>query len=143
MTLAQLRTHLAELGIQLRADRDAVALARATVEQQTIDDAGGQKALGANEDDRTRKLTLAVATSDNVGHWLHQLRDHEAQLDRLNAELSNQLDARRAAEWSIRERTLALLEARAQGLDEASDEHLNEIVELVPAASGDELHLPF
>jgi len=128
-TLAQLRAELAELGIALRADRDALALARATVEQHTIDTAGGSKALGPNEDERTRKLTLAIGSSDNVGHWLARVRDHEAQLDRLSAQLATLLDQRRAAEWAIRERTLQLLEASARYADEASDERLDERIE--------------
>ena len=54
--------------------------------------AGGAKAFGANEDERSRKLILALAEDPNYSGWLAKLHAAEDAEARLTAELEAAID---------------------------------------------------
>lgn len=104
-----LRSRLAEIAIDLRTRKDQLTAAQLAAEQAAIDQAGGTKALGTNEEERKRRLAIAVAAHPATSDILTYLRRLEADRDRLEAELASETDERRAHEWSIRERLVDLL----------------------------------
>jgi len=94
---------------QLRDARDVLGTSRARIEQAAIDQAGGTRSLGANDDDRQRKLALVLAGDETYRHHLLRVRHLEAQLDTLNADLAAINDERRATEWAIRSQLAQVL----------------------------------
>lgn len=152
-------TQLAEVEILLRDARDAEARAKLQAEQQAIAAAGSLKALGSNDDERKRALLIAVADDPACQAAQRAVRGHEAQRERLLAQLETWKDERRAQEWEIRSRTADAIRTVAtlsgdpddtKAIDQALDEAasilltnlLNRVVRQVPAAATTE-EMPF
>lgn len=102
MDLGSLRARLADAEIAVREASDALGVEKARSEQRAADAAGGTKGLGANEDERKRALTLALADDRGYQEALRRLRSAEADRDRQAVQLEAARDARRAQEWAIR-----------------------------------------
>ena len=121
------RTQLATAKIALRAAQDHYDLTKAQAEQRSIDAAGGSKHLGANTDDRTRALTLALAQDTAYRESLTVLRQAQATVDRLQAEVDDAIDQRRKLDRDSRDRAsdaiaqLALLSAERVPLSLAAE----------------------
>lgn len=105
-----LRMSLAEARIALRSANDDMAVTKALAESRVIEEVGGEKALGANAEARERALTLALAQSASYQAGLQRLREMEARVERLQAEVDAVRDARRESEWRVRERLAQVLE---------------------------------
>lgn len=111
-TLPETRKRLVETRITLRQANDHFAQSRAEAEQRAIDAAGGEKSLGANEEARKRALTLVLAKDDDYQLAVTMIRQMEATVDRLEAEMEDLRDARREEEWRIRLRLADALDRR-------------------------------
>lgn len=85
---------------------------RAKCEMAIIQAAGGEKALGANEAERKRVLTVKLDESETYQHVMQQLRRAENDLLYAEMELDHLLDERRAEEWAIRARLADALQGR-------------------------------
>ncbi len=118
--IAGRRNALINLRIALRELQDNLVTAKATAEQKAIDEAGGDKALGANETARTRALTLALAEDIVYQKALADIRTTEASLLRTDADLENARDERRAEEWRIRMRLADALDGRGVQTEHAN-----------------------
>lgn len=100
---------LAQYADALRADRDAEQAARLLAEQAAIDEAGGVKALGANEDERRRALGLALLRDANYQVALRRLRATEARHAEAEAALKDQEAEAQRRRWEIRAALVAAL----------------------------------
>lgn len=100
--LSDLRLELAQAKADLREARDDLTVVQAAIERQVIDEAGGSRALGANERDRERALTLALNDQASYTRALAALRDRESEIERLEAEIQNAEDERRRHEYAVR-----------------------------------------
>lgn len=69
------------------------------------------KRLGANAEERVRTLTWALDSDVAYGEVRVRLLTAQAELDEAEAHLAMLLDVRRASEWEVRSRLVALLEA--------------------------------
>jgi hypothetical protein len=119
-TLATLRIALAEARISLKDAKDYEATARAVAETTAIE--GGTN--GKNADERARNLTIALMDDNYYQNARISLRDAEAKVDHLQAEIANYEDTIRADEARIREKLAdALMGKRVDDLtaDQAFD----------------------
>ncbi len=107
------RVQLAAARIALRAAQDHYDLITAQAEQRIIDAAGGAKHLGANAEDRSRALTLALAEDHAHAEALTLLRQAQAEVDRLQAEVDDAIDERRTLDRASRDRASAAIEQLA------------------------------
>ena len=107
------RTHLATARIALRAAQDHYDVTRAQAEQRIIEAAGGTKNLGANAEDQTRALTIALAEDAAYTESLTVLRQAQAKVDRLQAEVDDTIDQRRTLDRASRDRASAAIEQLA------------------------------
>ncbi len=107
------RQRLAAARIALREVQDHYELINAQAEQRIIDAAGGAKNLGANAEDRTRALTLALAQDRDHAAALTLLRQAQAEADRLQAEVDDAIDQRRKLDRASRDRASAAIETLA------------------------------
>ena len=98
--LAGCRRRLAAAEIALRAAKDAEVLERAEAEALAIAALNGS--AGKNDDERKRNLTIALRRSLPYQEVLAALRDAEADLTSVQAELEVATDQRRAEEWRVR-----------------------------------------
>lgn len=114
--MTTLHDDLASARAALRAAQDASKLETAAAEQRAIAALNGS--AGKNEDERKRNLTIALARDADYTGALAWLRSCEFAVDRLEAALERQRDARREQEWAIRLRMVEVLEARAVYPDE-------------------------
>ncbi len=108
--IADLRKQLSAVQFAAKTAREDLSFARAEVEQKAIDEAGGEKALGANQDARERALTLALARSPLYQARLVAARNLEQEASRLDAELEGLKDVRREQESAAKLRGIAALE---------------------------------
>ncbi len=111
-TIATIRRELTSARIALRNLADELAQAKARAEQQAIDAAGGEKALGGNAEARERALILALADD---GDYQAVVKRNKALLevaDYLECDLEDAKDRRREREWEVRLRLAEALEAR-------------------------------
>lgn len=120
MQLANLRIALAEAKIALRAAKDYETIARAIAEQAAIGELNGS--AGKNEAERARNLTIALYNDNYYQNSLTALRDAEAKVERLNAEIAVAEDEVRANEARIREKLADALMGRRVD-DAAADTH--------------------
>src|SRR5262245_59478795 len=97
----ELRLRLAECRASLRSAKDAFETVKAQREQVAIDTGA---AGGSNAEQRTRSLTIALATDTLYLSALAASRVCEAQCEQVEALLEAATDERRAAEWQIRAR---------------------------------------
>jgi hypothetical protein len=107
------RAQLAAARIALRAQQDHHERITAEAEQRSIDAAGGAKNLGANAEDRTRALTLALFEDHDYTESLMWLRAAQAEVDRLQAEIDDLIDQRRTLDRESRDRASAAIEQLA------------------------------
>lgn len=122
-TLATLRLRLVDAQARLRQAKDDLGRTQAEREQAAIKAAGG--AIGRNEDERKRALTLALTNDADYRRVLAFVRDAESTVNLLEAQIENALDVRRAEEWQIRSRmvdALYHLGAQTDSPDPASDQ---------------------
>jgi site-specific recombinase XerD len=96
------RQQLAEARIALRLAQDVYDLAKAQAAQRIIDAAGGAKGLGANAEDRDRALTIALAADQECMTAEGTVRTYQAQVDRLQAQLDDEIDLRRTQDRATR-----------------------------------------
>ncbi len=108
-----LRIQLAEARSALRDAQDRYDLVKAQAEQRIIEDAGGSKALGSNEDERKRALLLALEADEAYTNAHSTLRYTQAMVDLLQAKLDEQIEVRRSADRASRDRLSAALESLA------------------------------
>ncbi len=107
------RAQFAAARIALRDAQDHYDLITAQAEQRIIDAAGGAKGLGANAEDRARALTLALVEDQDYTEALQRLRQAQAEVDRLQAEVDDMIDERRTLDRASRDRASAAIEALA------------------------------
>ncbi|HEY0607768.1 MAG TPA: hypothetical protein VGD58_32940 [Herpetosiphonaceae bacterium] len=107
------RQRLAAARIALRDAQDHHDLIKAQAEHRIIENAGGAKNLGANADDRTRAVTLALANDPAYCAALAALREAQAEVDRMQADVDDAIDQRRKLDRQSRDRASAALEALA------------------------------
>ena len=115
-TLTQLRIALAEAKIALRAAKDDHDTIKAIAEHAAILRMNGS--AGKNDDERKRNLAIALSEDYAYSGALTRLRDAEAKVDRLAAEIAVEEDAIRANEARIREKLADALMGRH--LDDAA-----------------------
>lgn len=101
-TLAELRLALAEAKHTLRLAKDAHDIDRALAEHAAIAQLNGS--AGKNEAERARNLTIALLDNADYCQTVNHLRDCEAAVDRLQAQIAVAEDEIRAAELRARER---------------------------------------
>ena len=107
------RQRLAAARIALRDAQDHHDLTRAQAEQRIIEAAGGTKNLGANAEDRSRAVTLALADDPAYCAALAAFREAQAEVDRVQADVDDAIDQRRKFDRASRDRASAAIEALA------------------------------
>lgn len=128
MNHQSIHQQIAEVTIDLRSARDVLATSRIRIEQEALDQAGGPKSFGANEDDRQRRLALVLANDETYRDHLRRVRFLEAKLDALQADLADYNDERRADEWRIRARLAEALSHTAHTVDEPATDSVMDLV---------------
>lgn len=133
MTTAQhfleLRLRLADCRASLRSAKDAFEIVTAQREQCAID--RGQ-ANGKNAEERSRSLTIALATDTIYLQALSSCRIAEAECDRVEALLEAARDERRHSEWQIRARltdTLLGTTIQSDDSDPAGDSTFDDTID--------------
>ena len=106
-----IRQQLAEARIGLRLAQDVYDVVKAQAAQRIIDAAGGAKNMGANADDRDRALTIALAADEECMIAQGTTRDYQAQVDRAQAHVDDEIDLRRMLDRASRDRLSTALEA--------------------------------
>lgn len=119
MTLPQLRLDLAAARITLRQAKDELETAKAIAETTMIHNGA---AGGKNAEERARALIVALEGSTLYRDALSYLRESEALIDQLQAEIANEEDRMRADELRVREKLAdALLKRRvATAVDDSA-----------------------
>jgi len=112
------RCQLAAARAALRTTQDDHDRIKAMTEQAVIEQAGGPKQLGANSEDHERTLRLALEADPAYLGIRHTLRQWQAEGDRLQAQLDDEIDARRRADRASRDRLSTALEAVSVHADE-------------------------
>jgi hypothetical protein len=107
------RQRLATARIALRDAQDHHDLTKAQAEHRIIEAADGAKNLGANAEDRTRAVTLALADDPTYCAALAAFREGQAEVDRMQAEVDDAIDQRRKLDRVSRDRASAAIEALA------------------------------
>ena len=109
------RFELQELERQLASATENLVIAKARAEQAVIEAAGGEKALGSNEDARKRALIIALADAPQAAEY-RELQGTVRRCERAVAEkrigLENDLDQQTARRYIIR---AAEIEANRNG----------------------------
>lgn len=132
--LPEIRLSLADARANLRTAKDTLEIVRAEAEQRCIDLAGG--AIGKNETERSRALTLALARDPQYIRALSQARRVEAEVERLDALLEGAKDGRRLEEWTIRARLAdALLGVHSDHADRAGDTAFDDALDAAMLAA--------
>ncbi len=106
-----IRIELAQARIALRAAQDHFELTKAQGEHQIIGAAGGK--IGNNAEERSRNLLLALEQDPDYVQARARLREAQAKVDRLQAEIEDMIDARRKDDRASRDRLSAALEVIA------------------------------
>ncbi len=105
------RHQLAEARIALRRAQDVYDLVKAQAAQRIIEAAGGAKNMGANAEDRDRALTIALAADEECMLAQGTVRDYQAQVDRTQAQVDDEIDVRRMLDRASRDRLSTALES--------------------------------
>ena len=100
--LTHIRCLLIDARERAESARAALTLAIAQAEREIIDAAGGPKALGGNEADRERALTIALAEYPAVTVAQQHVEDAARALAELEADFEAARDRRRLIEWHLR-----------------------------------------
>ncbi len=115
------RRQLAEARIALRLAQDVYDLVKAQAAQRITDAAGGPKGLGMNSEDRDRALIIALAVDEECMIAHGTVRDYQAQVERLHAQVDDEIDARRSLDRASRDRLSTALEMVSVHADEGPD----------------------
>jgi hypothetical protein len=99
---------IAEARATLNARQLLLAQVKAQVERQTIEAAGGYKALGSNEAERSLALEHALAGSTDYQTGLVGVNAAKRDLDVLDAQASGLRFAQRERDLALREQERAL-----------------------------------
>lgn len=119
--LAELRAQLVEKRAELRELTDDLAVIRARIESEAVEQAGGEKKLGENAEARQRAFILALDADGDYGQFHVGLRLCEREIERLEAEIESARDERREWEWSIRLRLAAALDGKGIQVEEPAE----------------------
>jgi hypothetical protein len=106
-----IRHQLAAARAALRTTQDDHDRIKAGTEHAVITHAGGSKQLGTNAEERERALRLALEDNPAYLGIRHTLRHWQAEVDRLQAQLDDDIDARRSLDRASRDRLSTALEA--------------------------------
>jgi len=112
------RQQLAEARIALRLAQDVYDLVKAQAAQRITEAAGGAKHMGTNAEERDRALTIALAADEECRIAQGTVRDYQAQVERLQARVDDEIDDRRRAERASRDRLTTTLELVSLHADE-------------------------
>jgi len=112
------RQQLAEARIGLRLAQDVHDLIRAQATQRITEAAGGSKNMGINAEERDRALTIALAADEECMTAHGTVRDYQAQAERLQARVDDEIDDRRRADRASRDRLATMLELVSMHADE-------------------------
>jgi len=115
------RRQLAAARAALRTTQDDYDRIKAVTEHTIITQAGGPKQLGVNAEDRERALRLALEADPAYLGMRHTLRHWQAEVDRLQAHVDDEIDARRSLDRASRDRLSTALEAVSVHADEGPD----------------------
>ncbi len=115
------RRQLATARAALRSTQDDHDRIKAVTEHAMIAQVGGSKQLGVNAEDRDRALRLALEADPAYLSIWHMLRHWQAEVDRLQALLDDEIDARRSLDRTSRDRLSTALEAVSVHADEGPD----------------------
>ncbi len=99
------RFELQQLEQQLTSARENLVIAKARAEQAIIEAAGGEKALGSNEDARKRALIIALADAPQAAEYREMqgtVRRCEQAVAEKRIGLENDLDQQTARRYIIR-----------------------------------------
>lgn len=106
-----IRMQLAEAKIQLRQAKDNHQTCKAIVEYQALLSGGGK-----NKEERDANAAQALRADPAVSTALGDLRDAEATVERLEAEIAVMEDERKARHIAVLDRQAAALERFADAL---------------------------
>jgi hypothetical protein len=115
------RTQLATARAALRTVQDDYDRIKAITEHAVIAAAGSFKQLGTNAEDRDRTLRLALEDDPAYLGIRYTLRQWQADVDRLQALLDDEIDGRRSLDCASRDRLATALEAISVHADEGTD----------------------
>jgi hypothetical protein len=115
------RTQLAAARAALRTTQDDYDRMKAIIEHAVIAQAGGSKQLGANAEDRDQALRLALEDDPAYLGIRHVVRHWQAEVDRLQAQLDDEIDIHRSLDRTSRDRLATALEAINVHADEGAD----------------------
>ncbi len=107
-TFQEVRTEIAHLTHELESAERDLLLERLKIEQQYIDNAGGEKNIGSNEAARTRTLTLLVESDATYQRMTDHAATYRLHLLTAKAELETILFAERQRENSLTEQQIVL-----------------------------------
>jgi len=113
-----IRQQLAEARIAVRLAQDGYDLVKAQAAQRVIDAAGGAKHMGTNAEERERALTIALAADEECRIAQGTVRDYQAQVDRTQAQVDDEIDLRRMLDRASRDRLSTALEAVSMHAEE-------------------------
>lgn len=113
--IALTRTNLARAKAKLEKAEKIFTLEKALAETKIIEDIGGPKALGSNQADRERALTIALSEFDDTEHIRYQwakrvLEKASLEYQKALTGLQIEEDLMRGERYRIRERELTLRE---------------------------------
>lgn len=109
--LSELRISLAAARVTLRQAKDELETAKAIAETTMIHNGA---AGGKNAEERARALIVALEGSTLYRDALSYLRESEALIDQLQAEIANEEDRMRADELRVREKLADALLGRRE-----------------------------
>ncbi len=108
-----IRTQLADARARSRRAQDDHTAAKLAVKRRLLDEGQGWKGLGTNDKERDIRLDLAVEADATCQQTLAEVRHWQAEVDRLQAEVDDEIDARRCLDRASRDRLSTALEAVA------------------------------
>lgn len=107
--IGALEREIAAVRSHHRDAQRALEVGKAQAEQRAIVAAGGVKALGSNEDERRRALTLALADDAAYQELIERHADIQHRLERFEADLRGVEAQRRESEWATRQQLIGAL----------------------------------
>ncbi len=108
-----IRTQLADARARSRQAQDDYTAAKLAVKRRILEQAQGWKGIGTNDKERELLLDLAVEDDPTCQQTAATLRTAQAEVDRLQADLDDEIDARRSLDRATRDRLSTALEALA------------------------------
>ena len=105
------RIELATARARSRRAQDEHTAAKLAVKRRLLEQADGWKGLGTNDKERELVLDLAIEDDATCQQTLAELRHWQADVDRLQAEVDDEIDTRRCLERATRDRLSTAFEA--------------------------------